>query len=198
MIELIAHPTEDRKGSQGEYIIQLNPKILNKFDGVKEGSYLLVGRAHKERTIWSLALLHALNETIPEDEIRIDQTLRTAIGAKEGEKVIIETTKPLKKDILEMILSIPKIMLLGILKTQIELVRVKKAIYPDMEKNICRIEKDVMRAIGVEEGDFIEIQSSKSLVNLRALELSDKIKKIKDKRNHSPLGSSHASNLPLR
>ena len=172
MIELTARPTKDRKGVQGEYIIQLNPKIVNKLDGVKIDSYLLVGKTHKERTIRTLALLQAMNEAISEDEIKIDETLRTALGAKEGDKVIIEATKPPKRGIL-------KRMLLGMLKTQIELMRVKKAVYLDMEKNICRISKDVMQAIGVAEGDFIDIQSLESSINLRALELSDRIREIK-------------------
>ena len=172
MTELIARPTEDRKGVQGEYVIQLNPKILNKLDRAKVGSYFLVGRVQKERTLWTLALLQAVNEAISEDEIRIDQTLRTAIGAKEDDKVVIEVIKPLKRGVLGRLL-------MGMLKTQIELMRVKKAIYLDMEKNICRISKDVMKAIGVDEGDFIEVQSPKSSINLRALELSEEIRKLK-------------------
>lgn len=172
MIELIARPTEDRKGVQGEYVIQLNPKVLNKLDRAKVGSYFLVGRVQKERTLWTLALLQAVNEAISEDEIRIDQTLRTAIGAKEDDKVVIEVIKPLKRGVLGRLL-------MGMLKTQIELMRVKKAIYLDMEKNICRISKDVMKAIGVDEGDFIEVQSPKSSINLRALELSEEIGKLK-------------------
>jgi len=172
MIELIARPTEDRKVVQGEYVIQLNPKILNKLDRAKVGSYFLVGRVQKERTLWTLALLQAVNKVISEDEIRIDQTLRTAIGAKEDDKVVIKVIKPLKSGVLGRLL-------MGMLKTQIELMRVKKAIYLDMEKNICRISKDVMKAIGVDEGDFIEVQSPKSSINLRALELSEEIRKLK-------------------
>jgi DNA-directed RNA polymerase subunit H (RpoH/RPB5) len=175
MIELIACPTKDRKGVQGEYVIQLNPKILNKLDKARVGSYFLVGRAHKERTLWTLALLQAVHETISEDEIRIDQTLRTAIGAKEGDKVVIEVIKPIKRGVLGRLL-------IRILKTQIELMRVKKAIYLDMEKNICRISKDVMKAIGVDEGDFIEVQSPKSSINVRTLELSEEIRKIKEEQ----------------
>lgn len=261
MKSLKVYPTKDRKGVPGEYIIQLNPTTVNELDGMKTGSYFLVGKRQemmnlfcwdsvpggdndklikflrndfdmdwaknediskpyentilisagensakimldkkKEeatleisdgrtlglkvktengkrnlygRTIWALAFLQ-VDEDVLEGEIRIDQTLRTALGAKEKDPVFVKTAKPIKR-------GISKRILMRTLKTQIELMRVKSAPYSDMEKNICRISKDVMRIIGVDEGDFIEIQSPETLINLRALELSEKLRELHEK-----------------
>jgi formylmethanofuran dehydrogenase subunit D len=262
MKRLTVHPTKDRKGVQGEYIIQLNPNTVNELEGMKNGSYFLVGKRqemmdlfcwdsvpggdndklikflrndfdidwakneyitkpnestilisagensakitmdeNKEkatleisdgrtlglkvktengkqnlygREIWALAFLQ-VDEDVPEGGIRIDQTLRTALGAKEGDEVFVKKAKPIKRGISKRILT-------RTLKTQIELMRVKRAVYLDMEKNISRISKDVMRVIGVDEGDFIEIQSFESTINIRALELSNRIRKLKEEQ----------------
>lgn len=259
MKRLTVHPTKDRKGVQGEYIIQLKPNTVNELEGMKNGSYFLVGKRqemmdlfcwdsvpggdndklikflrndcdidwaknediskpnentilisagensakitmdeNKEkatleisdgrtlglkvktengklnlygRKIWALAFLQ-VDEDVPEGGIRIDQTLRTALGAKEEDKVFVKKAKPIKRGIWKRIL-------MRTLKTQIELMRVKRAVYLDMEKNISRISKDAMRVIGVDEGDFIEIQSFESTINIRALELSDRIRTLK-------------------
>lgn len=260
MKTLTVYPTKDRKGVQGEYIIQLNSTTVNELDWMKNGSYFLVGKkpemmnsfcwdsvpggdndklirflrkdwdidwakngdirklnentilisaggdsakimldkkkeeatleisarrthdlqvkeednkinVYGRRIIWALVFLQ-VDDEVPEAGIGIDQTLRTALGAKEEDKVFVKKAKPIKR-------GISKRILMRTLKTQIELMRVKRAAYLHMEKNICCISKDVMRVIGVDEGDFIEIQSPKTSIKLRALELSNTIRKIK-------------------
>lgn len=98
--------------------------------------------------------------------------MRIAIGADIGEEVILKKNKIIKKNLFKRLL----LRLLGI---QVELLRVKKSTYADMEIRVCRISKEVMKIIGVEEGDFVEIESINSSVTIRALELTKSLRERK-------------------
>lgn len=175
MIELIVYPTIHRENLAGEYLAQLHPKTASLLGNIKKGGYLSIGRRHNDRVIRVHAQFNEFDESLPENGIRIDQTLRAAIGAKEQEKVIIEKLPLPQHGIIKRI----AIFLLG---KQVEVMRVKKAVYGDMEKKLCRIKKDSMTTIGVEEGDWIEIESVDNSISLRTLELSNEIKRIKEKQ----------------
>jgi len=52
-----------------------------------------------------------------------------------------------------------------------------------MEINICRIRKEVMKSIGIDEGDIIIVESLTSSIKIRALELTEVIYNEKEKQH---------------
>ncbi|MCW7074283.1 MAG: hypothetical protein OCU24_00305 [Candidatus Methanospirare jalkutatii] len=148
--------TEDRKGAKDDYIICVNPSI-------KKSKHL--GRfavlVHKRKIDKRLKELKVpcrvvIDETLGDYEVRVDQSLRNALGIPyefsdaDKEKFTVEIY-PLRLSLFQHL----RYFLSYILGRRYLFFRVCKADIPDMEKNICRIPSDSFKLLGCEEGDRV-------------------------------------------
>jgi ribosomal protein S13 len=157
-------PTTDRGNVKGDFVVQLPPQIITTTKGLKPGHYVLIQKTHDNRKFKTMALLQK-NEDVPVGEIRIDQKIRNAVGARVGDEVEISVNKNInKKRWLRWVRRC--------LDNQVNIARVKHATLTDMEINVCRITQETMMGIGVEEGDIITIESTAGEMRIRILELS--------------------------
>lgn len=148
--------TEDRKGAKDDYIICVNPSI-------KKSKHL--GRfavlVHKRKIDKRLKELKVpcrvvIDETLGDCEVRVDQSLRNALGIPyefsdaDKEKFTVEIY-PLRLYLFQHL----RYFISYILGRRYLFFRVCKADIPDMEKNICRIPSDSFKLLGCEEGDRV-------------------------------------------
>jgi hypothetical protein len=168
----IVYPTSNRLDVQGFFVAQLNPKDINK-GNLRVGKDCIVNNICDEFTFRIKARLQEFSE-VEEGTIRIDQKIRMAIGVDNGGEVTISAP--------EWIFELQKPLSEKIFGKQINLLRVRKATFTDMEINICRIPKFVMESIGISEGDKIMIEAADKRIEIRALELTgDMINNRKEK-----------------
>jgi len=152
--------TEDRKGAKDDYIICVNPSI-------KKSKHL--GRfavlVHKRKIDKRLKELKVpcrvvINETLGDYEVRVDQSLRNALGIPyefsdaDKEKFTVEIY-PLRLYLFRLRFQHLRYFISYILGRRYLFFRVCKADIPDMEKNICRIPSDSFKLLGCEEGDRV-------------------------------------------
>ena len=148
--------TEDRKGAKDDYITCVNPSI-------KKSKHL--GRfavlVHKRKIDKRLKELKVpcrvvIDETLGDCEVRVDQSLRNALGIPyefsdaDKEKFTVEIY-PLRLSLYQHL----RYFLSYKLGRRYLFFRVCKADIPDMEKNICRIPSDSFKLLGCEEGDRV-------------------------------------------
>lgn len=154
-------PTDDRLNVQGLFVAQLNPTDINgKF---RAGKDILVINSTEGFTFRIKARLQAYAE-VEAGTIRLDQKIRMAIGVDaEGEVTITPPTG---------ILEIRRPLSEQFFGKQVNLLRVRKATFTDMEINVCRLPSGVMKSIGVEEGDKIIVEAANKRIEIRALELT--------------------------
>jgi hypothetical protein len=160
----LVHPTDDRKETAREFILQLSKENQKKLNA-KVGDTLIVASTHNGRKFEAVARLSIVDEE-PEDHIaRIDQKLRVAIGVRKGDWIRLRKASNVGK--------------LGLAKfwekrigTQPELMRVHRATFEDMEIPIARIPSSTFEVIGTEPGHFVSIQSTKKATRVRAVPLS--------------------------
>ncbi len=132
---------------------------------LKKGDVVILKKKHQGSVIKAPASFDP-SYTAPVDEVvHIDQKLRVAIGAKEGDLIEISKAKPLKRSPL-------KKLLLKFLGIRPQLMRVQKASFEDMEMNICRIPEAEFELLGIRDGDFVEIESTESILSLKAIKLT--------------------------
>lgn len=167
-------PTKIRNDVQGEFVAQLHPKAIDQLKGVKSGHLIIISHFVNGRIFQIPALLQE-NLAVEVDKINIDAKIRNAIGAPIGENISVSIKKEGLKQFKRIIVK-----LFGI---QVNLARVKKATYSDMEINICRIRKEVMKSIGIDEGDIVIVESLTSSIKIRALELTEVIYNEKEKQH---------------
>ena len=97
-----------------------------------------------------------IDETLGDCEVRVDQSLRNALGIPyeftdaDKEKYTVEIY-PLRLSLFQHL----RYFISYILGRRYLFFRVCKADIPDMEKNICRIPSDSFKLLGCEEGDRV-------------------------------------------
>lgn len=153
--------TNDRLDMQGLFVAQLNPTDIN--GRFRAGKDILVINSTEGFTFRIKARLQAYAE-VEVGTIRLDQKIRMAIGVDAGGEVTI--TRPAG------ILEIRRPLSEQFFGKQINLLRVRKATFTDMEINVCRLQSGVMKSIGVEEGDKIIVEAANKRIEIRALELT--------------------------
>lgn len=182
-------PTRDRPTPSSTHIIQLNPKTMKKLN-VKKGTRVLLTSASsipikylgeiKNRKLRIVAKVYKPDERMGENEVRVDQTLRNAIGIPAHisgrERVHIQRHVGLGSSLLSRLIT-------WILGVQDQVLRVHPSDTPAMEKQICLLHKEAMGIIGVGVGDFIRVESPYSKpLSLRVLELTDQIKRRREQQ----------------
>ena len=168
--------TGKRPGSEGTYIVRLSPENVRRLKA-RNGVYLKV--SYGEASV--LARL-SVDETLDEETIRIDQTLRTALylervmqGSRKKELVYNpdESGDLAHPIVIQRSKFRGPSMLARLVKQQYLICRVHNAMTRDMEKPIARLKEDAMKVIGVQPGDKVLLISGKShkRVRLRCLAL---------------------------
>ena len=101
-----------------------------------------------------------IDETLGDCEVRVDQSLRNALGIPyefsdaDKEKFTVEIY-PLRLYLFRLRFQHLRYFISYILGRRYLFFRVCKADIPDMEKNICRIPSDSFKLLGCEEGDRV-------------------------------------------
>lgn len=159
------NPTGKRLNAQGFFVAQLNPRDLR--DGnLREGNDIVVTNNTEGFTFQIKARLQSYSE-VKKGTIRIDQKIRMALGIDNGGEVTISAPP--------WILDIQRPLSEKFFGKQVNLLRVRKATFTDMEINVCRMTKDVMKSIGIEEGDKVIVEAANKRIEIRALELSTRM-----------------------
>ena len=188
-IQLKVRPTEARPEYSITHIIQVNSKNMRRL-GIKKGDYVEIINAQiiefrirgqiKKKQLSIIGRVGPPDDTLADDEVRVDQTLRVAIGLpplpilEEGIrrgniwKVIIKKIK--KKNFLSELLN-------KFLPAQEQVVRIHPVDVPHAEKGVCLIDRATMKLIGVSEGDFVILERGSKSILLRALELTEELLK---------------------
>lgn len=158
----------DKRDFVGDYIVQMNKQTMKKEElRVKEGDFVSLTNKDKKLTnekksfpIPILARVHTPDTTVNDDQIRVDQTLRNAIGVRKGDLVVVKKVN-VKEGFLKKIVGY-----------QYEVARIGKADPADMEKNICRVPQEVIDVLAIEEGDYVEIKPHEGKpIKLRAFSI---------------------------
>ena len=172
--KLIVQSTR-KANRNGDFTVQLQNNFFRK------SNWCLLKRA--DRLVEIQAKIEYVDKKeISNEVIRMDQKLRCALSTNKGDSILIYPILRKNKKFLKNksnVFTNLKAILFG---TQINLVRVKRASYNDMEINACRIKRESMHIIGVEPGDFIVVESPYHRMKVRALEITADIQKEMDDR----------------
>jgi formylmethanofuran dehydrogenase subunit D len=170
--------TDTRPGSEGTYIVRLSPANVQKLK-VKNGSYLKVSYG-KASVLACLSVDYELDD---DSTVRIDQTLRTAIGLEammqgSGKKELIYRTngdRDLEHPIFIQLSQFPGPTLLAkLVKQQYLICAAHVAMSEDMEKPIARLTPNSMETIGIQPGDKVLLISENGRKPVRCLALDSK------------------------
>jgi len=176
-------PTLIRLGARGDYIVEMREETRR---GLKLGKYALV--AHEflghEGTIKFVAYGRVLiDNSLEEDCVKIDQTLRDAVRLSVGDKVALYR--------LQLSITQRTILFLRRLFSARSIWAYVYQAYPrDMEKNICRLSPEAREVLGVSQGDWLRLESvfldesnacyRSRVITLRAFDLSaDEVKQTR-------------------
>jgi hypothetical protein len=168
-LTLTVRRTEDRPLYILENIVQLNRENMRKLLLKEDDRVLLTNNVKYGSQKIDLtidAIVYKPDDSLDDDSIRIDQTLRNAIGIPAlltgKEKVEVRKAKFKRKKFVDKLLP-----------SQEVIVRVHVAEPKDMEKPVCAVEPRVLNMIGVKNGGFCELINSEGRkIKLKVLELS--------------------------
>ncbi|GEM_PF-1554707 len=190
-------PTKDRSDARDDYIICINSSVKKR---LRLGKFAVVEYYHPNigRKLKAPCRV-AVDETLHDNQIRIDQTLRNAIGIPfnyDRNKTTVEIY-PLHLSWFQRLLDI----ISYILGRRYLFFRVCKADIPDMEKNLCRIPLDAFKLLGCEVGDkvvcesiVLEGNSHKLKVHgIKAYESSDEMIKRREKLEEANASARYPS-----
>lgn len=157
--------TSIRTEAGSNYICELNSKILEE-NNIKVGSFLLLLNEVEDpyldrQRIFSIQAKCLPNDFLKPEEIRVDQSIRDAIGIKKKELIRISKSRLKSPPFYERIFNY-----------QYVFCRVKRSEIVDMEKRMIRIRHDTMEIIGIQNGDLVVIESEYNTVRIRAFEIS--------------------------
>lgn len=174
--------TSDRQCTN-DYQVQLPPERLNRIaPGASDGDLLTVSTTDGALAVHARAYRR---DDLGTDEAGVDFSLRYALGitAKEdveygegrrGDRVRVAPADERRRGRLYGFFD----WLLGV---RTEVCRVRMAVHPDLENDVCRIPETTMDLLGIEKGDAVVIESTDGMVEgVKALTLDDEIRERKD------------------
>ncbi len=158
--DLTISPTEDndRIKSLYDFIVVANPEVVQK---LKNKKYVAVSHKikGKEKRLTTYGRL-VKEESLEPDKIRMDQSLRTAIGIPYREEDTV--TDEFKLKLFPIVLNWKQKIssfVTNLLGKRYLLLRVAKPYLIDVEKNICRVPKDALSLLGTSPGNRIVLVS---------------------------------------
>ncbi len=176
-------PTGDRLNAKGVFVAQLNPSDIK--GNMKVGKNVVVVHKVNKSTFKVKARLQSLVD-VPVGSVRLDQKIRMSIGVRKGGMVTVEASIRLKE-----MRSTFSARFFG---RQVNMLRVRKATFSDMEINLCRVESAVMESIAVDSGDKIIVESTTAKIEIRMLGLTQEmidLRKVKADDKEKSMYNSH-------
>jgi hypothetical protein len=188
MLRALVHATDRRADADGEFILRLSPKAQTTL-GVKTGDYVVVKAGggkpvpgHADKSFQVLAAVRGpsqgdepLPDTVDDSghltlaQVRLDVTLREAIGAKvlgeqpdRAEVTVEHSSFPVRPGFLARCLGY-----------QFVVCRVQKAFSGDAETPLCRTSPSVIQGLGLKDRGVAVVLSPQSQVTARMLPLAD-------------------------
>lgn len=165
--------TKQRKQALGDYIIVINKNVklhekLGKYAAVK---YLFVNNKNdivEYRTMSTFGKI-VVDDSLGDDEIAIDQSIRNAIGIPVGSLEGVEVKlAPIKTTVYQKIFD-------KFHKGDYHFARVHKPDVIDIEKNFCRMKGDSIHVMGALEGKSIIIERAISKLKIKTNEVMEKM-----------------------
>lgn len=148
-------PTKDRIGTKDDYKISVNSAVKKR---LILGAFAVViyQSPNINRKLKAVCRV-VVDETLDETQVRVDQTLRNAVGIpfkydKKDTTVEIYSLRLSRCQSLKNFIS-------HILGRRFQFFRVCKADIPDIEKSFCRIPESAFNILGCEVGDNLVCES---------------------------------------
>lgn len=163
--QICATTSKQRDSAKGEYIAVINRSVKSR---EKIGKYAVVkflffnekGNSPEYREMLAIAKI-VIDNSLPDDCICIDQSIRNAIGIPFGSLAGVNVNiAPMKLNLLNRIYDF-------IYKGNCAYARVHKPDVIDIEKNYCRMKSDTIQVLGAIEGKAIIIEKPVSSFELR-------------------------------
>ena len=164
-------PTELRREARGGYIVQMTPRDMKRLDlsygerATLRRYHPALGRTADENFIRLECRVERPESDTDDGVLRVDQTLRTALGAAPGTWLRVEGA-PVGSGPPPLAFPTP-----FAAHTE-QVMRVVKSRPEDMEKPHCRISMESAEILGIKSGDSIRLDSGRRKLVLRALVLS--------------------------
>ena len=177
---LRVNKTLKRLNPKGHFLAQLHPKDKRKLRirSFFQPFIIVQNKVNNALEVENFEVLARVKELSDKEQnigdIRLDQTIRDAIGVDLGGRVTI-AKKPFDWKSFWDEHSIFRF------KKQSTILRVLHAVPNDMEIEICRIDNFALKSIGVEEGDKVIIETPNRRLSIRALILEEELKKSRQK-----------------
>ena len=167
--------TVSRENANGDFIAVLHPSQLPlRLFSKSVVIYHTIGN-----DVFKIPVLLTTDNKIPADEIKLDMKIRIAIGSNVGDMVGV--------NFYNWFTILQKIRVwTRLFGKQVNLLRTKYASYTDMEINLCRISKHVMKTIGVQEGENVFVESANGKISIKAFDLPDSMVTSRIKKENNP------------
>lgn len=175
-VRAFATKTGDRP--QGNYAVVVSRKTLARVDGpsawkrwlgadeLAVANSFTLGCGDRPLPLVAAARLR-IDDSVPNGQVRLDKTIRTALGVRTGEWVVL---KPIRFRVREAVLE----KVARAFRTQYAHCRVVRGHYPDSEKDVCRVSYEALEVVSVAPGEKIVVQGlheSKGRYEWRSLKL---------------------------
>ncbi|WP_290899382.1 hypothetical protein [Ferroglobus sp.] len=163
-------PTENREEAHGDYIVCVNGNVKRKLGNFAVVEYSPATLSETKLRIHCRVIL---DEDLMDNQVKVDQSIRNAIGIPEEErreKIVKVKLYPLKLSWIDKICYIFS----KLFGWRYLVLRVCKSDIPDIEKNVCRIPVEAFDILGCNPGDTIICEAP-----VKEKEAYFKLKKIK-------------------
>lgn len=178
--------TFDREFAR-EYIAQLNQQTLATLGDVDEGDFLLIRNLEPLET--ELHTRVRLNSDIPDDSIGLDFTLRTALGVPSEREVDYGDAEVVNQVEIEPVGNaedqLRQRALNKALGVRPQVCRVRMGVFPDLEDKVCRLPRNTMELLGIEEGENVTVESTRGqriVRGLKAFEINEEREEKKERQ----------------
>jgi len=189
-VNLTVKKTEERKNVRGDFIAQMHPSDCGDASTFFKARCVTISNTVGNDVFRVVAWLEQ-SSNYKAGEIRLDQKLRTAVGVTPEDTISVETISPPLNFWIRFWLN----RLFGV---QCNLARVMFAGNADMEINVSRVQRDLMGTIGIKEGDVIIVESPNTRMEIRSLELTERVtQEIGNKLKLRPEAKERFNNLRL-
>lgn len=180
-------PTSERNFNK-EYIAQLNEDVLaERFPETAENDFILIRNNDPIETEVHARVV--VNDDVPDDAIGLDFTLRTALGAPSDLELEHGGASSVNRIEVESVDNAEnrwrRRKLNEILGVRPQVCRVRMGVFPDLEDKTCRLSRNTMEMIGIEEGDNVTIESSRGeriVRGVKAYEIDSERKETKERQ----------------
>lgn len=186
------------RSHEKEYIVQVNENLINQLYssvGFKESGFLCVRNPDSDlkpeiHTRYSVVDDRTYqadereNALVESDEIGLDFTLRYGLGVAakadtsygDAENAGVVELEPINN----MEPSYLRRKLNWIIGVRPQLCRVKMGVLPDLEDKVCRLPENTLQILGIQEGDYICIESSSDIIRgVKAFSIDEDIEEAK-------------------